>query len=290
MATGFIMCRHDFRYGRIFKLWRQVVGYSLAVTCFASLFVPSIQVGWRDWVSSAFPVLFDKYWFFTEYVALFFTIPFLNKLLDNLSRKEMVVMLFSGFCLFSIASLIAGRDLFITKWGYSYVWFVYLYMLGASLALCDVKSKVGKGVLWGMLFGGCLLSGGGAFGSSLLPRLIGGGARVGDLAYSYTSPALLMEAVALLLLFSKIKVENQNLTAILKFAAPGGFIVYVIHSDVVFRRMTSWNSCFSWFSDYGALGAVIGSAMVGVLLFVMIVGVDCLRRWICGFVFVSDKR
>ena len=53
MATGYIMCRHAFKYVRIFRLWRQVVGYSLAIAVIAWIALPAGSVGWRDWAGAA---------------------------------------------------------------------------------------------------------------------------------------------------------------------------------------------------------------------------------------------
>lgn len=135
MATGYIMCRHVFKYVRIFKLWRQVVGYSLVLAVIAWIVLPAGSVGWRDWAGAAMPITFNRYWFFTEYVALFFSIPFLNKMLGVLTNRERNVLMASGLGLLSVLPFFAGSDLFIVKWGYSYIWFLYLYLLGACLAL-----------------------------------------------------------------------------------------------------------------------------------------------------------
>lgn len=251
MATGFIMSRRDFHYFRIVKLWRLVVGYSLAIVAFAWLFVPEVEIAWRDWAGALFPVVFNRYWFFTTYVALFFTIPFLNRLLAALSDREKIALLASGFVILSLASLVAGSDLFQTKWGYSYIWFIYLYVMGASLALLDVRGRI-KGVwLVIALMVGCVGSTTGNVASAWLPKMIGGGARVGDLAWSYTSPTILIEAVALLLMFARIRVGSLELQRLIAFVAPSTFIVYIVHSNDVFRILTHWKVRFLWLADGG---------------------------------------
>lgn len=278
MATGYIMCRHAFKYVRIFRLWRQVVGYSLGIAVIAWIVLPAGSVGWRDWAGAAMPVIFNRYWFFTEYVALFFTIPFLNKMLDALTGRERGILAVSGFGLLSVMPFLAGLDLFVVKWGYSFIWFLYLYVLGASLSAGNFKGRISTGWLWLALAVGVLGSAGGAVVGPILSARFGGGARVGELAYSYASPTLLLEAVALLLLFAKVDVRSGRLQKIIGLAAPSTFIVYVVHSNSVFRQLTHWKTCFQGLVNFGEAGVIVGTALLAVAIFIAIVVVDVARR------------
>ena len=280
MATGYIMCRHVFKYARIFKLWRQVVGYSLVLAVIAWIVLPAGSVGWRDWAGAAMPITFNRYWFFTEYVALFFSIPFLNKMLSVLTHRERNVLMASGFGILSALPFFAGSDLFIIQWGYSYVWFLYLYLLGACLALGDVKKGMATGWLLTALIVGVLGSAGGAIMGPILTARFGGGARVAELAYSYASPTLLLEAVALLLLFAKIDLRSERIQKVIGLVAPSIFVVYIVHSNPVFRRLTEWKTCFHGLIDFGEWGVIGGTIVLSILIFTGIVFVDILRRWV----------
>lgn len=276
MATGYIMCRLGFKYIRIFKLWRQVVGYSLAICALATCC--GVQVGLRDWLNACFPILTNQYWFFTQYFALFFTIPFLNRLLEHLSKKELAILLGTGFGLLSCAALISGTDLFATKWGYCYLWFMYLYILGAAIWKLELVKRIQSWQAWAALLVGGIVSAGGAIGAEVLPRLIGCGGRVGDLAYSYTSPSLVLEAVASFVIFGKIEIKAEWLKRIIVFLAPSTFIVYIVHMNGLFRQIVGWQTMFAWLSDFGWCASIWGSAMYAVVVYVAIAAVDCLRR------------
>lgn len=276
MATGYIMCRLGFKYIRIFKLWRQVVGYSLAICAVALCF--GVKVSARDWANACFPILTNQYWFFTQYFALFFTIPFLNRLLDNLSRRELIILLGTGFGLLSCAALLAGTDLFVTKWGYCYLWFMYLYILGAAIWKLELVQRIRSWLAWTALLVGCIVSAGGVIGAEVLPKIIGGGARIGDLAYSYTSPSLVLEAVALFVIFGKLEIKADWFKRVIVFLAPSTFIVYIAHTNGLVRQMVGWKSMFVWLSDFGWGAPIWGSAMYAVLIYIIIAAVDCLRR------------
>ena len=279
MVTGYIMCRHAFKYVRIFRLWRQFVGYSLFFVVLGWLFLPAGTVGWRHWIGAAMPVLTNANWFLTQYFALFFTIPFLNKMLDALSGREKGILLLSGFCLLSVMPSVAGKDLFVTTWGYSYVWFLYLYVLGASLV--DVRKIVcSSGLLALGATAGSILSAGCAIAGPMLTVRFGGGGRIAELAYSYASPTMLLEAVCLVLIFAKIEVRNLAFQRMISILAPSTFIVFVVHTDGMFKQLVGWRHAFTWMTDYGVACVVAGTIAASVLVYAVIVSADVLRRMV----------
>lgn len=278
------MCRHDFKYFRILRLWRQVVGYSLAILVLAKIM--GVNVGMSDVANAVMPITTNQYWFFTQYFALFFTIPFLNKLMGTLSKKEIVVLLATGLGLLSVMPLFAGQDIFVTKWGYCYLWFIFLYCAGSAIYKLDLVGRVRSLYATLGLVAGIAISAIGAVGATYLPKLIGGGARVGDLAYSYTSPSLVLEAVALFVLFAKIEVKAPIWQKVITCLAPGTFIVYVVHTNVIFRDMVGWPSAFLPLSERSALSAIMGTSIIAFLIFATISMIDVFRRltltWIMG--------
>jgi len=291
MATGYIMCRYGFKYIRIFRLWRQVVGYSVALCLLAVAL--GVEVSGKDWLKAVAPVSMYSYWFFTQYAALFFAMPFLNKMIDALNEKETYALLATGMGLFSLVPLVAGRDLFVTKWGYCCLWFLFLYCFGASIHKLSLvaKTKVWQGV--SVLVAGVAVSTLGVYASVLLPKLLGGGARFGELAYSYTSPSIVLEAAALVVLFGKIKMKSPMKQKVITFLAPGTFIVYVVHSNDVFRRIVGWHGLFAPLAEHGTLVAVFGTAAAAAMIFAAIVAVDAARRGLLAWamrMFIGSAR
>ena len=288
MATGYIMCRLTFKYMRLFRLWRQVVGYSIALTVLAIVLGASVKG--TDWVHALFPVSTNQYWFFTQYFALFFTIPFLNRLLDNLSSKETLLLLATGLGLLSILPLCAGRDLFVTKWGYCYLWFIHLYCIGSALFKLDVVHRVRTPYAAVGLALGCTLSAAGPLIGEVLSRKIGGGARLGDLAYSYTSPMLVLEAVSLFILFAKLRISSSRVQKVIMALAPSTFIVYVVHSNGMFRRLVGWQTVFHSLSRFGVCGALFGTLVCALLIYIGIALVDSARRTIWHGCFMLEQK
>lgn len=72
---------------KVFLLWSQVFTYSVLI------FVALLCFGITDFslkalVSSGFPTVFSKYWFFTTYIVFLLVTPYINIMLKNLKQKE----------------------------------------------------------------------------------------------------------------------------------------------------------------------------------------------------------
>lgn len=102
LATGAVMWNKGFKLSRIVTYWAGVVFYSLCITALFSFFILRVDGTWKDWIKSILPVARNQYWFFTSYVALFFTMPFLNTLIANIEQGQLKKHLIGGFVLLSV--------------------------------------------------------------------------------------------------------------------------------------------------------------------------------------------
>lgn len=281
LATGFLMIGRSIKVKRIVYLWLQVVFYSLLMTGIAWFFFPSVNISVLDWVKAIMPLTYEQYWFVTAYVGLFFTIPVLNRVFVGLDQKDAFKYLAGGFVLLSLFPSIIGRDVFKTSFGYSYLWFIYLFMLGGGIRQYEVWKKIhfGKSVIFFMI---SLIA---AFSLQVLwkpiVKLLGSEIVWGQ----YTSPFILIEVIALLVMFAKIQITSQRMQAIIGYIAPSIFAVYVLHSNGVFRRMIDWNGKFCSLADYGVVGVIVGIILVALIIFIASIIIDIIRRYVVNYLF-----
>lgn len=275
LATGYIMSQHAFKYGRIFKLWGEVVFYYLAMTFVAAVFFPELHIGWRDWAMAVLPVATNRYWFFTEYVGLFLMIPFLNHWLRTLDRKQMAMLLVTGFGILSFYPSIVGSDLFVTHWGYSFLWFMYLYLLAGAIAMYKVCDKIK--IRWAAL--AILIS----CGASLMLQI--GAHKVGKALCiqgggwtQYASVGVLLEAVAMLIFFSKLEIRNKVAQWAIGLIGPSVFSVYILHSNSVFRKMIQWNGKFASLAEGSAFLVPLKVLAIALLIFSICIIIDVIRK------------
>lgn len=137
MATGYLMADHSFRYRKIVPMWLTVQFYSVIIAVVSHQFY-SADISRLAWLSYFFPVTASHYWYFTAYFGLFFFIPFANRLIEAMSRKQHLILLLTGFLLFSVSGIVhigdlSSKDCFLLSDGCSMWWLLYLYFVGAGI-------------------------------------------------------------------------------------------------------------------------------------------------------------
>ena len=87
-------------------------------------------------VQLIFPTLTKQYWFVTVYFVLCILSPFINKFLENISKRQLQVLLIIGLFIFYVIATFAfalNASQIVMDAGYGIVNFIYLYMLGYYL-------------------------------------------------------------------------------------------------------------------------------------------------------------
>lgn len=242
LITGYVCIAATHKYKRILILWCQVFFYMILLTCCTAVFTPGTLVK-NDFYNLFFPLLRKQYWYFTQYAGLFFFMPFLNKLLLSLDKKQMQGLLGAAFLFFSVLPSIIHDDLLVSAGGYSMIWLAVLYIIGAYIKRFGHTLRCPR---WGcaavylasclIIWGGILLQAKGllVYGSRFL---------------KYTSPFVLFCGVALLLFFIKTPCRTPVAAKGIRFFAPVSFGVFLIHTNgLLFHR--GFKDAFAGYRDF----------------------------------------
>ncbi len=116
MTTGYLMIDKKYKTSRITTLWLQVSFYSILFTIIMALL--SFEVDAKMWFKSFFPVSSGLYWYFSAYVGVFFLMPFINKLLNSISKKQFTILCLVLLAFFSIINMTTFSNVFATYKGY----------------------------------------------------------------------------------------------------------------------------------------------------------------------------
>lgn len=277
LATGAVMYSKSLNVKRIFNYWVCVVFYSFCITLFAALFVPRVDIGLKEWINVFLPIGRNQYWFFTNYVALFFTIPLLNHIIASLERVKLSKVLIGGFIMLSLYPSVMGLDLFVLRNGYSYLWFMYLYLCSAYIGKYPqaFNWSITKSVL---IF--CSV----AIGSLLwymslkyVGNILGVGHALSGNYLNYNSPGIFIEAICLLVLFRNIKIEKKWMQAIIAFFSSSVFYVYILHDNMIFKEIVQWENRFAWIGQKNFISAASVIFMYAIVVFVSCVIIDKTR-------------
>lgn len=242
IVSGYVGLHSKFRLSRILLLWLQVVFYHAGCT----ILFQAIGNSWDavELLRCFLPVSTNAYWFFTHYFALCFFMPFLNRLSLSLSLKQNgmlvgVMLAFFSFLpmLYAFPVHILGEfveNRFFTERGYSFLWMLVLYTIGAFLkrlseegALTRIKTKFylllyfcSNMVVW-MIHFFCVNR-----EEPLSPYFI----------VAYTSPVIVLSAVGLVLLF-----QGSSLPHLFKSVLPSSRPAHFPYIFFTLRERFIWS-------------------------------------------------
>ena len=277
LASGFLLATRRFRFARIVQLALQVYLTSLAIRLVAAAATRS-PVDWSGF--------FSDYWFWNAYLVVAFLSPVLNAALRALRKKWSVsgvrTFLTALALAFAVVPLPCGLG-FVER-GYTGLWFIVPYLVGAEIALEREEGRLAFSRPWAAEALAWVLPLVGWAGSSVMRR-------VPDLAHlslngSYASPVVLAAATCHLLFFANLRIAP--LPRLLRLAAATAFGVYLIHAHPLaqpfFRRLldaftllTSAPALLATTLLFALLLYIACSLLDGVRLF-LFARIDPLRR------------
>ncbi len=263
MITGYYMINKQIKLSRAVSLWNEVAFYSVSLYLIVTLGFTH-DFTWKGLVESCFVVLFNRYWFMSAYLALFLTIPFLNKLLDDLDRNRHLLLVLL-LTVFLVLIPIKGSTVFESRNGYSYLWFLYLYIVGGFIRHYW-KLKINKLLLCAVFV---------AFASlKVMIKWMEGG--TGNYRVSYNNVFIVIETLAVFLFFKDLNIKNRILSKCIIAVSPLTLAVYLIHiqkqvSPVLWKALHPYT--------YVGTVQVYGAFVVDVLgIFIVCCAIEKLRQ------------
>lgn len=239
LISGYFSSATVLRINKLVKLWVFAAIFSVGLYLLLCL-IPSteFQLSLSDILVNVFPVLSNRYWFFTCYGVMILLSPFINKFIDSLEQKSFKKLLAILLGLFVVIPTInIFGDVFDTSNGFSAVWFIVLYFVAAYIRRYPLP-KLPYGFLY---LGISLLS---LSGSAILNY----GSRYFDICRQassifgrYNSAFVFLGAVFLFLFFLNHPLKAKGLFG--KFISNISacvFGVYLLHEHPMLRNIL-WN-------------------------------------------------
>ncbi len=240
MTSGYLLFKNKFKVSRILKFWIQAVFYGLLFVLIYKIFRPEM-VGVKQLIGAFLPVCFNNWWYFTAFFILSLLVPFINKMVESINCRQSV-MLVILICISSFPCLFE-TDIMVLNKGYSTVWLIAMYIIGALIRKYNFENFFKKSHLVLVLVGTalCLWISRMIFGfldNYVLHKNINAA-----MLYSYLSPLVIIIAAVSLMLFSKINF-NVKTGRFLSKVSTLCFAVYLIH-EYKLNRVTFIEGKFS---------------------------------------------
>ena len=199
--------------------------------------------------------------------------PILNSALENMDYKLLKNTIFMIIIVISVLPFIYAGDIFLTRNGSSFVWLMVLYLIGGFIKKYNLHNKFSNSSMI-ILFAFCVIL---ELGSACLTSYLDLKG-VKDFTFtliSYTSPTMLLSGIALLIIFSKLKVKSSR--KIIAFLSPLCFSVYLIHEhEVISKRFIAGRS--ATFLNYSTLKMLLYIIITDIAIFVVCIFIDYFRE------------
>lgn len=241
---------------RFIELIRNVLIYSFVITGLFTVFYKDSIVGIRGLIKEGlFPSFGGGYWYITNYIPLYLFAPYLNRLINILSKRDHRKLCVLLIIVFSVLPSVTAYDLFVLNRGYSFVWLVICYILGAFLKRVQIIDK--RVTVVNIIFLPFII----LCGNVLIYQILGY-----NLGYmnSYISPITLGVAIAVFIL---VKDFNPPfvLRKIVMLLSCLSFDVYIIHCHLlIYNNLIS--DSFVWISDYPII-------LIPIVIFVNVIAI-----------------
>ena len=283
VIMGYYMCesKTGFNTKRLLKCYLPMLFYSVAITVIYGIVYPG-NVAKADYVKAFIPFLSRIWYFMTLYILVLMLSPFLNKMIEKLSRKEFICLLAICFFVFSVwqpltilepfSRLFSLKKVVATVGGKSLYGFIYMYLLGAFMRKHHFLKihEDGEGVLnskWMYLLAFILL---GLINTAIV--YLYPDKSIKELIIYNDNPLVILQCVCIFRFFEKTDLTKYHRTGrIINTISAGNLGIYMIHEhplmrDVIWKRIFYINNVeFYSRKDY----------LIMIMLIIIIIYVSC---------------
>ncbi|MBR4768904.1 MAG: hypothetical protein IK088_08000, partial [Lachnospiraceae bacterium] len=248
------------------------------ITFLSAIIMPG-SIGKTELIAMAFPAMTEQYWYYTAYVGMFFFIPMMNHAIITFYKRYVHLTLIALVLLFSVFPVFFSTDVFGLRSGLSFVCIMLCYFIGAYLKHFDILKKLSNAKLI-MLYAVSVIltlsfkliveamAGMGSYDSGQSMRL-----------YAYNSPTILVSAIALLTVFSRIQIRGKGFVRFVKAVSPLTFGIYLVNCHPLIWRYFMKDR-FAALAFYPAAVMIVFVLLSAALLFIAGAGIDAIRHLI----------
>lgn len=133
LISGYVGYKTN-KYSNLFYLMLLALFYSSGLTYFINKFKPQFQTRKLIYVDF-FPVVYEAYWYFTQYFGMYLFLPVINKGIQSLNKIELRTVFLSLIFVFVVVKdyMNPKKDPFRMARGYSSKWLLICFLAGAYL-------------------------------------------------------------------------------------------------------------------------------------------------------------
>lgn len=259
LISGFVCINTKWASKRFLKLWLCVVfwgvtlllvlkyvpGFFDFLNSIFKLVIPNIKetfpdvtVTGKSFFDNIFTIGTRQYWYFNMYTILLLFMPILNAAIQKLKLRQMAFISFALYFLSCVYKTICDRELFAMSGGYSAMWLIILYFIGATVRkFFDSGFSIKKWICAIGYFVSVFITFTWNIGFKFLAEKypdVEFYKEYDELLLSYLGPFVVLSCIFLLLFFMQVNVKHNFTKKVIDIFARASFGCYIVHVHYAF--------------------------------------------------------
>lgn len=271
LISGYANVKSSFKFRRIIYLWLEVVVLNVGLTAVMHFLVPSAEVTTEYWLRAFFPLVKRAFWYFCAYFFMFPLIPILNKGILSLKKYQHIIIMFMLMAP-AVFRIIVQKDNYVLGSGYSALWLVCLYVIGAYFRIYGAPKWAKWFVTLPAFFIATFIAWQykmnieAQYAEKLITKDSALYTNRGILI-SYISPCMVVMAVALMMFFMQINIKGKITKLIIANLGKATFGVFILHVGAAFWYWTDFWKKFNVYSDYPTWKMVLAVVLTVLVIY-----------------------
>jgi len=291
LISGYANVKSSFKFRRLIHLWLEVVVLNVGLTAVMHFFVPTAEVTKEYWLRAFFPLTKRAFWYFCAYFFMFPLIPILNKGIMSLKKYQHIIIMIL-LQVPTVFRLIVQKDNYVLGSGYSALWLICLYVIGAYFRIYGAPKWAKWYVTLPMFIASTWVAWSfrmnieAQYAAKLIEKDSALYSNRGILI-SYISPCMVIMAVALMMFFMQIKIKGKVSKLIISNLGKATFGVFILHVGAAFWYWKDFWKQFNVFADYTTAKMVLAVIGASVAIFICASLISLARIYLFKFVGIN---
>ena len=240
MISGYFLCTANYNLKKMIFLWSEAIFYSV-LGYVISVASTNITFSMTGFIKSFMVLSLKRYWFFTAYLLLYMSIPFLNAAIKQLNKTtHLIIVCVSLFVFCVLHNIVYTSDFGGINGGSSFLWFCILYVLAAYIRLYVPKKVRRQTLTLPIYFCACFVVASERFLAYVITPMVFGKVTMASLFFSYNSIFCVLGTICIFQYFRGIEIKTYWMQKVINIVAPLTFAVYLIHDQSDIRQIL-WN-------------------------------------------------
>ena len=285
LITGYFMINQKFKLSKIIRMEIQLLMYSIIIYVLAiALNITTFNKELA--LYAVFPIITARYWFITSYIGLYMISPFLNMILQKLTKKQYKYLVIFLVIFGSIVISIYPNNSYIgTGNGYNLAWFIVLYIIAGYIRL-HFEKKIKSIYCFAVIISIVVIQ---SFVKLYLANIpISLINTISKYCFSYSNIFNLLLALAFFMLFRNITIRSSFVKSIIKFITPLLLGVYLFHCHFAIS-IQIWKEWLKPFEHMNSYPLILVEILDILIIFTIGCGIEFCRNNLVNMI-LNRKR